>query len=1155
MVKTQKRGNGVRRTIKRIKRSTQACLAVLCATLLLVAALPTASDAVGEGTQAGSDQQNPAPVAAPMKYGEGVSADESSASPTPDAEPETFVQADLPAQSEEAEISEKDGNAGNDESIVDIVDEGAQGSSEALDSSSTQEADSHETEPSTPQAVEPNALAAAPLAADPSGFSWTFSDIDADTCKIIGYSGGAITTGTVHVPATNPATGKRVVAIAGGFSKYENLQCSIDFSQAANLERIETQAFSNSGLKGALDFSKCTKLTVIGSYAFKDIWGVTGVVLPPNLTSIGNYAFMNDGGITGSLSLPKSLGDLGSQTFEGCKLTSLGIPSDTALRSIPNRVFADNRIAGPLVFPASIEAVLDGAFVNNRITAVTFQAGSTSVGSSAFQNNLIANDPISGKTFSLLGPYSFAGNKLSGEVSFAKNTTYIPSMGVIADNPDVTKVVLSSSWVVIPNEMFKGLVSLTHVSIPGGNALARIGDRAFQGCTSLASLNLKNAPLSDSQSNGIAIGQSAFQGCSSLKTVYVGTGVFGLSAVNTVTLGAFAFKDCTSLSYIDIPEPTSGFTKININIGNEAFMNTNLGAFPSPVDPSKPVDPDNNPVDPDKPLGYLPLDRRNVLSIGAHAFDNAGLSDVKLPNTLAFVGDGAFAGNHMAGLELPRNANLDKPGSVGADILAGQTVDEPAIWGDSAAGGPGKADIILEALHALGIVHDRVDSVGLNVPNVGENIQPDNSGTWKTDHVATYDKSSIEEPGATFTYGYQVWRTGGSGPLSHGDVTLSSVDKGVPFQFSYYGNADFLGAPTDTHVQWVGVGQTPIEESHGIANFGLNKPGYRTQPGAYDVTANAGWRTGPGPGGTGSPVDPETVTAVDGEKPEFYNRWIANSYDVEFDDNWEFMVAQDPKLGKAGPEGTTVPDEAWVSGTTTGLAGLTYGQPAALPENGFAMGGYAFAGWATSPDLPEGDRTEGSNFFSPDASIATPDPAPVEGGTVTLCAQWKAVDLGADDPALLGFLSIPQHISLEPSGNRLYSEPTSPDGGPDDHAVTVSAEAEAPGATWPSDRVYQVSVTRPSADAPLLALSGDGDAKVIEVQTLDGSVYDPGVNDVDNPGAVPSPLMTIDPSDGAKKAGSFVLTSIDPVSAFKANVRYAGTMTFRVDIVLKGVTP
>ena len=48
--------------------------------------------------------------------------------------------------------------------------------------------------------------------------------------------------------------------------------------------------------------------------------------------------------------------------------------------------------------------------------------------------------------------------------------------------------------------------------------------------------------------------------------------------------------------------------------------------------------------------------------------------------------------------------------------------------------------------------------------------------------------------------------------------------------------------------------------------------------------------------------------------------------------------------------------------------------------------------------------------------------------------------------------------------------------------------------------------------------------------------------------------MTIDPHDGAKRTGSFMLASVDPSTAFSANARYAGTMTFRVDIVQKGAT-
>ena len=61
---------------------------------------------------------------------------------------------------------------------------------------------------------------------DPLNFSWTFTDIDAATCKITGFSGSVQPTVTVHVPATSPA-GKKVVEIARGSSiqnTYSNLK-------------------------------------------------------------------------------------------------------------------------------------------------------------------------------------------------------------------------------------------------------------------------------------------------------------------------------------------------------------------------------------------------------------------------------------------------------------------------------------------------------------------------------------------------------------------------------------------------------------------------------------------------------------------------------------------------------------------------------------------------------------------------------------------------------------------------------------------------------------------------------------------------------------------------------------------------------------------
>ena len=618
--------------------------------------------------------------------------------------------------------------------------------------------------------------------------------------------------------------------------------------------------------------------------------------------------------------------------FDGCKLTRLSIPSDIALTSIPKYAFRNNSLTGKIVLPSQITSFGSFAFggdddSKNSLTSVEFQAtGLLSVGASAFKNNQIANDPITGKSFSMLGEFAFANNNLSRRISFEGDWSGYPGNGIIAGNEMVEEVVLSPHWLLVPDRMFDGVSHLKSVQFPTGEKkISHIGSQAFRGCTGIEEIDFKDAPLADSELNSIAIGASAFEGCTSLRAVHVGNGVFGSQSRVTLTIGDSAFKGCTALSFIDIPEPTSGVTTFSVNIGNRAFMDTNLGAFPGP---------DNTA------LGFLPFDRRRVLSIGASAFENAGLKGVTLPDTLGSVGDRAFAGNHMTNLELPRNKSLDEPGKVGSDILADQTVKTPAVWGDSIKGGPGKADIILEALHGLGVVHGRVDSVSLNVPNTAggfDHLTPENSETWPEDDRATYDRGLVTTPSATFTYGYQVWREGGERALSHGTVTQGSVKKGIPFEFYYYDNEEFSGTP-DTHTQWVGEDFFPVENMHGLGNFGLEKPGYRTFPGAYEPRYNAGWRDGSGPGDTGQPVDPEIIPAVDGQKPKFYNRWIANSYSVSFDDNWEEMVAKSPELGKDDGSGTIVRNDRWVSGSTANMTGLVYGESAPLPENGFKMG-------------------------------------------------------------------------------------------------------------------------------------------------------------------------------------------------------------------------
>ena len=68
--------------------------------------------------------------------------------------------------------------------------------------------------------------------------------------------------------------------------------------------------------------------------------------------------------------------------------------------------------------------------------------------------------------------------------------------------------------------------------------VTRIGDYAFEGCSSLSTISIPNSVTS--------IGDSAFAGCSSLSTI---------SIPNSVTsIEHAAFKGCSSLTAISIPE-------------------------------------------------------------------------------------------------------------------------------------------------------------------------------------------------------------------------------------------------------------------------------------------------------------------------------------------------------------------------------------------------------------------------------------------------------------------------------------------------------------------------------------------------------------------------------------------------------------------------
>lgn len=173
----------------------------------------------------------------------------------------------------------------------------------------------------------------------------------------------------------------------------------------------------------------------------------------------------------------------------------------------------------------------------------------------------------------------------------------------------------------IGESAFNGCTSLTAIVIP--NSVTEIGFAAFYGCTSLTSFNLPNSVTT--------IWERAFAGCTSLSSFsgkyassdgrclimnghllgFAGAGLSEYSIPSSVTeIGRTAFMDCTSLTSIDIP---SSITKI----GDYAFRCcTSLTSVNIPD---------------------------SVTMIGGEAFYFCtSLTSINIPDSVTMIGEGAF---------------------------------------------------------------------------------------------------------------------------------------------------------------------------------------------------------------------------------------------------------------------------------------------------------------------------------------------------------------------------------------------------------------------------------------------------------------------------------------------------------------------------------
>ena len=158
----------------------------------------------------------------------------------------------------------------------------------------------------------------------------------------------------------------------------------------------------------------------------------------------------------------------------------------------------------------------------------------------------------------------------------------------------IKKVVIQNGVTKIGNYAFDDCSSLTSITIP--NSVTSIGYYAFYGCSGLTSVTIPNSVTS--------INYGTFYGCSRLTSVTI---------PNSVTsIGYYAFGYCSGLTSVTIPNSVT-------RIENYAF--SNCSSLTSVAIPE------------------------SVTSIGHYAFYGcSGLTSVTIPNSVTSIEDGTFYG-------------------------------------------------------------------------------------------------------------------------------------------------------------------------------------------------------------------------------------------------------------------------------------------------------------------------------------------------------------------------------------------------------------------------------------------------------------------------------------------------------------------------------